>query len=227
MSALAKVGVVLQARMGSSRLPGKVLKPFGDSVLLGWILDRLAALPWPVIVATSLQQQDAAVAEFCNQRTQPCWRGSETDVLDRYYTCARHYGFTHVVRLTGDNPFPDVQELVRLVDFHLQGGYDYSHNIGELPVGVGAEIFSMATLEASWREGREPQHREHVNEYILERPERFNIGKLLPPDSKQAASLSLTIDTPEDYERISALPLLAGDAALTTERLIARCSSSV
>ena len=227
MTATNKVGIILQARMGSSRLPGKVLMPFGKTVLLGWILDRLAVLPWPVVVATSQQAQDTAIAEYCESRLQDYWRGSEADVLDRYYTCALHHGFEHVVRLTGDNPFPDIEELARLGAFHLRGGYDYSHNIGQLPIGVGAELFSMQALATSWREGREPQHREHVNEYILERPSRFNIGKLDSPHSKQAATLSLTIDTPEDYERIRTLPGHAENTSLTTERLIARCSSSV
>lgn len=222
-----KIDVILQARMGSSRLPGKVLKPFGQTVLLGWILDRLASLPWPVVVATSSEEQDTAIAEYCTQRQQACWRGSEADVLDRYYTCANHYGFAHVVRLTGDNPFPDIQELQRLCEFHLHGDYDYSHNIGQLPIGVGAEIFRVEALERSWREGSEPQHREHVNEYILERPDHFRIGMSQAPLAKHAPSLSLTIDTDQDYQRVTRLPGDAMDTSITTETLIDRCSSSV
>lgn len=222
-----KVGVILQARMGSSRLPGKVLKPFGQTVLLRWILDRMASSPWPVVVATSSEEQDTAIAEYCMQWHQPCWRGSEMDVLDRYYTCAIHYGFEHVIRLTGDNPFPDVQELERLCEFHLQGDHDYSHNIGQLPIGVGAEIFRVQALERSWREGSEPQHREHVNEYILERPSQFSIGIVKAPAAKHAPALSLTIDTEQDYQRISRLPGDAIDTSITTEALIERCSSSV
>ncbi len=220
------VGIILQARMGSNRLPGKVLRPFGDTVLLGWILDRVAALPLPAVVATSLKSGDMAIAQYCGQRSQACWRGSEVDVLDRYYSCALQHGFQHVIRLTADNPFPDIEELGRLVEFHRSGAYDYSHNIGQLPIGVGAEIFRTSALAASWREGHEVQHREHVNEYILERPARFRIGRLDAPVAKHAPALSLTIDTSEDYQRIFPLAKQEGSLSITTQVLIARCLSS-
>jgi spore coat polysaccharide biosynthesis protein SpsF len=219
-----KVGIILQARMGSTRLPGKVLLPFVDTNLLGWILHKLSDLPWPVVVATSNLDQDTEIADYCAKEGVSCFRGSEKDVLDRYYQCAIKYDFNHVIRLTADNPFPDTDELSELVKLHIGGAYDYSHNIGMLPVGVGAEILSLQALSISWREGLETQHREHVNEFILEQPERFSIGYLDPPLNKKCPKLSLTIDTESDYQRIHALVTGLASFTITTEKLIKQCS---
>lgn len=219
------VGIVLQARMGSTRLPGKVLMPLGSTTLLGWIVQRLCNLPWRLVIATSNQIQDDAVAHQCEQMSVNCFRGSEQDVLDRYYQCALAYGFAHVIRLTGDNPFPDTDELQRLVALHLSSDADYTHSFGELPVGMGAEIFKFETLENSWREGHAAHHREHVNEFVIEQPSRFRIVKLAAPASKQAPDLRMTIDSREDYRRITGYLSSGVDVNIGTEALIQRCLS--
>src|SRR5688572_15146748 len=107
--------------MGSTRLPGKILEPIAGRPLLDHILGRLATLrnPAKVIVATSDGVRDDVVATFCSERGVDCFRGSEQDVLGRYYECARLYRFDHIVRLTGDNPFVDIEELDRLLDLHV------------------------------------------------------------------------------------------------------------
>lgn len=222
----AQTGIILQARMGSTRLPGKVLMPLGGTTILGWIVQRLAVLPWPVIVATSDMPRDDVIADTCARMATECFRGSEQDVLDRYYHCARAYGFAHVIRLTGDNPFPDAEALRQLVALHHAENADYTHSFGKLPVGVGGEIISFQALELSWQEGRAAHHREHVNEYILENPRRFRIEQLDVASSKQAPQLSLTIDTPADYQRIASC-LGPADVNISTEELIRKCSYSV
>ena len=135
--------------MGSTRLPGKILKPIAGRPLLDHILGRLSALCHParVVIATSDAKPDDTVAAFCAERGVDCFRGSEQDVLARYRECARERGFDQVVRLTGDNPFIDIGELDRLVELHLSGGHCYSDSFEQLPVGVGAEIFTLAALE--------------------------------------------------------------------------------
>ncbi len=127
--------------MGSSRLPGKVLKPIGSKVLLEHIIYRLGFLRHKaqLVVATSDTSRDDVVASFCQRLGVSCFRGSELNVLERYYDCARQFGFTQIVRLTADNPFIDVCELDRLIDLHVTNNADYSHSFGVLPVGVGAE----------------------------------------------------------------------------------------
>ena len=218
------LGIIIQARMGSTRLPGKVLKPIAGKALLDHVLGRLEGLGRDarVVVATSLGEPDDLIAAHCRGRVS-CFRGSELDVLERYFRCAEEYGFGQVVRLTADNPFTDIAELGRLIDLHLAAGYDYSHAFGMMPLGVGAEIFTMDALALSHREGHAPNHREHVNEFIQENPLRFRIGVLDVPSAKRAPQLRLTVDTPEDFARACRLAELATPGWQTTEGAIAAC----
>jgi spore coat polysaccharide biosynthesis protein SpsF len=212
--------------MGSTRLPGKILLPIAGVPLLGHILGRLASLRHParVVVATGSTTKDAVVAEFCAEQGADCFRGSEEDVLSRYYECARQYKFEHVVRLTADNPFVDVNELDRLIEFHLSGEYDYSYSFEVLPVGVGAEIFTFGALERSFREGHLPHHREHVDEYILENRASFATGRLDVPVCKRHPEVRLTVDTPEDLRRARYVAEHAAGSWITTEEAIQLCS---
>jgi spore coat polysaccharide biosynthesis protein SpsF len=223
------LGIVIQARMGSTRLPGKVLRPIGGRPLLDHILDRLAKVRHParVVVATGDTLRDDVVAEFCAARGVDCFRGSEQDVLARYYECARARALEQVIRLTGDNPFTDVDELDRLVEFHLAGAYDYSSSLEGLPVGVGAEIFSFPALERSFLEGLAPHHREHVDEYILENRALFRTGRLAVPKAKRRPDVRLTVDTPEDLRRADFIAQNALGARPTTEEAIGLCSRFV
>lgn len=223
------VGIIIQARMGSARLPGKVLKPIAGKALLDHVLCRLSLLAYPVkvVVATSVLPQDDAIAQHCLSKGVTVFRGSETDVLDRYYLCARENGFEHVVRLTADNPFTDVEELQRLIEQHVAQHNDYTHSFGSMPLGVGAEIFTFAALERSVREGHAPNHREHVNEYIQENPGSFRIGVLEVAAAKQRPDLRLTVDTEDDYQRACAIAGHAPDRWVGTEEAIQLCSRSV
>jgi spore coat polysaccharide biosynthesis protein SpsF len=198
-------GIIIQARMGSSRLPGKILKPLGDKTLLEHILFRLSFLKHNarIIIATSLLEKDNIVECFCRNNDVNCFRGSEDNVLERYYLCAKYYIFKHIVRLTADNPFYDIEELDNLIDLHLSSGADYSHSFSSLPVGVGAEIFTFDALQKSYNLGRKPNHFEHVNEYITDNPDSFKIEILSVPAAKNRHDIRLTIDTQEDYDTIS------------------------
>jgi len=220
------LGIVLQARMGSSRLPGKVLKPFFHTTLLGWILDRLAQMPWPVIVATSDNILDDPIELLCKSRNALYFRGEEFDVLARYYHCAKQFGFKHIIRLTGDNPFPDTLLLKELVGLHISAQADYSHAFGKLPLGVGSEVFSMEALERSWRESFKLNHREHVNEFILENQRTFKVKTLKIPTIFHCKDLSLTIDTMGDYRRVLDYFSSPPEINIGTKELIERCSSS-
>lgn len=223
-----RIGVIIQARMGSTRLPGKVLKPIAGKALLDHVLGRLALLAYPVavVVATSSLPQDDAIAQHCLAIGVAVFRGSEADVLDRYYQCARENRFEHVVRLTADNPFTDMEELQRLIEQHLARHNDYTHSFGSMPLGVGAEIFSFAALERSAREGHAANHREHVNEYIQEHPETFRIGVLEVPAAKRRPDLRLTVDTEDDYRQACAIAGYAPDRWVGTEEAIQLCSRS-
>ena len=212
--------------MGSTRLPGKILKPIVGRPLLDHILGRLAGLCHParVVVATGNTSRDDVVDTFCTERNVDCFRGSEKDVLARYYECARQWGFGQVVRLTGDNPFTDIDELDRLIEFHLAGGYDFSCSFEDLPVGVGAEIFTFGALDRSFLEGHAAHHREHVDEYILENRDLFCIGRLAIPERKRHPEVRLTVDTPEDLRRARFIAEHAAGPWPTTEEAIELCS---
>ena len=214
--------------MGSTRLPGKVLRLIGHLPLLGHVLGRLALLKHEInaVVATSILSQDDAIADYCEHLKVNCFRGSELDVLDRYYQSAKQYGFKHVVRLTADNPFTDIEELDRLIELHLQETNAFTYSFTELPIGIGAEIFSFNALEKSWQEGRVAHHREHVDEYMLENPTMFKTGVLHVPMTKKMPDLRLTVDTEDDWRQADALMQQADGKWLTTERLIKLCSQS-
>lgn len=220
-----KIGIILQARMGSSRLPGKILKKIGKMSLLEHIFFRLKFLKHNVtiVLATSNLPQDDIVEIFCQENNINCFRGSENNVLERYYLCAKDYRFDHIVRMTGDNPFPDIEEIDKLIDLHLEVGSDYANSFKVLPVGVGAEIFTFDALEKSYFEGKEPHHIEHVNEYMLEHPEIFKTLILEVVQNKKRPDIRLTVDTEEDYRKACYIVEHSKSKFITTEEAIGLC----
>lgn len=201
------IGLVIQARMGSSRLPGKVLMNLCGKPVLLHIIERLKDVKkeYKKIIITSTAQKDNEIENFCIENNILCFRGSEDDVLDRYYQAAKLFELQHIVRLTGDNPLIDANNLQVLIEEHLKNNADYSSNISEvnsgLPEGVGSEIFTFSALEKSWIEGKKENHREHVNEYILENQDKFKVLFVKIRDSRLSAckDLRLTIDTKDDF----------------------------
>jgi len=212
--------------MGSTRLPGKVLRAIGGEPLLGRILDRLEKLRHPatVVVATSDLARDDAIFRYCEQRGAEVFRGSEGNVLDRYFQCAGQYGFDHVVRLTADNPYTDIEELDRLIDLHLTAEADFTHSFATLPIGVGAEIFTFAALAQSAAHAHAPHHFEHVDEYLIEHPELFKTLTLQVAAAKNHPDVRLTVDDETDLRRACFIAEQAGSEFVTTEQAIALCS---
>lgn len=200
---MAKTGIIIQARMGSTRLPGKILKEINDRVLLKHIVDRLGVINdmTTVVIATSDLPGDDVVEQWCNENNVLCFRGDEQNVLSRYFKCANKYGFSHIVRMTADNPFPDVEEVANLIDFHIKNHNDFSESFSVLPIGVGCEIFTFSTLEEDMRLATLPHHFEHVDEYILENLNDYKHGVLVVPETKNHPKVRLTVDTEEDYQR--------------------------
>lgn len=206
-----KLGLVIQARMGSERFPGKVLISLAGEPVLLHIIKRLKDLnkEYERVIITSTLERDDKIEKFCKENDILCFRGKENDVLDRYYQAAKLFKLDHIVRLTGDNPLIDADNLKFLITEHLAKGADYSTNKHEdvdsgLPDGIGTEIFKFSALEKSWQEAEKENQREHVNEYILENPEKFKIlvVKALNTNLSKFKDLRLTIDTKEDFEFI-------------------------
>jgi len=199
-----KVAAIIQARMASSRLPGKVLTLLGHQPALEWMIKRAgrAKLIDQVIVATTKDASDDAVEAFCVEKEVICVRGDMFDVLDRVYQAARQNDADVIVRLTGDCPFIDPGMLDDLIGVFLevQPALDFAANRlpmeRTIPIGLDAEVCSFEALEKTWQDTTEKHHREHVMPYFYENPDIFNILHLKhDPDYGQ---MRWTLDTEED-----------------------------
>lgn len=220
-----KIGIIIQARMGSTRLPAKVLKKIGNKNLLEHILFRLSYLKYKckIVIATTILNQDDKIEDFCKKNSVKCFRGSEINVLQRYYMCTKENKFDHIVRLTGDNPFTDIEELDNLINLHLKTKSDYSRSFFNLPKGVGAEIFSFEALEQSYKYGDKENHKEHVNEYIEENEDRFKIAELKVEKGKNRPDISLTVDTEDDYKKACFIVENTKNEYISTKEAINLC----
>ena len=199
---------IIQARMGSSRLPGKVLLPLGGIPVLRRVYDRVLRVPGlsAVAVATSTAPADDELARFCRDGGIPVYRGSEDDVLDRYYRVARELEAEAVMRITADCPLIDPRESARVLEaFHGTGDCEYACNVEPpfLPDGMDTEVVRFATLERLRREVTDRRYREHVTLYIRRHMDRFHTVALSGfPD---LSGYRLTLDLPADFERLQAL----------------------
>jgi spore coat polysaccharide biosynthesis protein SpsF len=202
---------VIQARMGSTRVPGKILDDIAGRPLVFWTIDAVRAVPGvdEVVVATTDQPADDPFAERLGSTGVRVHRGSTHDVLRRVVDAVRPLEPDVVLRQTGDNPFPDPDVMEAQIDRLVEGGFDYV-GINGLPLGIGGEAVRMASLETADREAADPAEREHVLPYLYARPERFRIGALADPPSSHHPRY--TVDTDEDmaFARAIAARLPAG-----------------
>jgi spore coat polysaccharide biosynthesis protein SpsF len=198
---------IVQARMTSTRLPGKVLLPLGGEPMLGRQLERLrrARTLDGIVVATTTNAADDAIAALCGAADVPCFRGSEHDVLSRYAGAARMAGAGTVVRVTSDCPLIDPAVIDEVVAAYRAGDCDYASNTHPQtwPHGMAVEVFSRAALDQAQAEARASDEREHVTPFLYWRPERFRLRNV-----RRSPDLSFhrwTVDTPEDYELVGKL----------------------
>src|SRR3989344_3148687 len=193
---------IIQARMSSTRLPGKVLKEINRKPLLQYEIERLrlAKKLDQIVVATSASKESDEIEKFCERIGVPCFRGSEEDVLNRYYECAKKYpGYDAIVRVTGDCPLIDPRVVDEVVNLFEEGGYDYASNVLEetFPDGMDVEVFKRTALATSQEEAKMQSGREHVTLYIRNK-EKFKKGNLRAP--QDYSSFRMTVDNPEDFE---------------------------
>lgn len=196
------VVAIIQARMGSTRLPGKVLLDLAGQPMLARVVHRArrATTLDRVVVATTTEPADDAIAELCVSRHWPHFRGSQTDVLDRYYHAARDHQADVVVRLTADCPLiePEIIELA-LREFSAGAPLDYVSNIlppRTFPRGLDVEVVDFGALARAWYEDKNPAWREHVTPYIYRHPEAFRLRPVL--SGVDNSWLRWTVDTAED-----------------------------
>ena len=201
---------IIQARMNSTRLPGKVLKEICGQPMLYYMLKRVSEARQldQVFLATSIEPGDNAIADFCRSLGVHCFRGQLDDVLDRYYQAAKLVKSDHIIRLTADCPIIDPRVIDSMIDIYKNGRFDYVANTCPpegitYPEGMDVEIFSFQALEKAWKETDKPSDREHVTFYFWQNPDFFSIFR--HDLSENLANYRLTVDYPEDFEVISAI----------------------
>ena len=198
---------IIQARMGSSRLPGKVLMDLCGTSVLARVVGRLGRSQeiTQIVVATTSAPADDAIVHGCERLQVSCFRGAEDDVLGRYYECARTYPANAIVRITSDCPLIDpnlVDETIRVFR-HEQA--DYASNVipRTYPRGLDTEVFTFDALDRAWREAREPHQREHVTPYLYEHPQIFRLASR--SGAADYSRYRWTVDTREDLELLRAI----------------------
>lgn len=211
MTTPGRVVVVIQARMGSTRLPGKVLQPLVGRPMVGHVVSRAARIPGIdglVVAIPDLAEDDPLATYLAELDGIDVVRGSGDDVLDRYLQATRAHRAETVVRITADCPLlcPEVSGRV-LNEFALNSGLDYASNTLErsYPRGLDTEVVSRRALEAAAREATSRSDREHVLPFIWRQPQRFALHSVR--DQHDNSDLRWTVDTPEDFEMISSLLL--------------------
>jgi spore coat polysaccharide biosynthesis protein SpsF len=196
---------IIQARTGSTRLPGKVLRPLLGEPLLTRVVRRVrrAATIDETVVATTTLAGDDTIAELGIVEGWPVTRGSEMDLLARYLDAARAYGAERVVRITSDCPLIDPALIDDVVAALAAGGADYASNTLEprtFPRGLDVEVMTMDALESAGREDRDPASREHATPYLYRHPERYRLTAVRNPVDESGHRW--TVDTPEDFELV-------------------------
>lgn len=205
-----RVVAIIQARMGSTRLPEKVLLKIAGYPMLEHVVNRtkMAASLDSVVVATSTEPQDDAIANYCDETSVTCFRGSESDVLDRYYEGARAVGADTIVRITADCPLIAPEVIDRVVRRYRESSADYATNIlyYTYPDGLDVEVFSYGALERAWESAKTNYEREHVTPYIQECDEFncLNVENLVDLSEysfyDEDQVLRWTVDYPSDIE---------------------------
>jgi spore coat polysaccharide biosynthesis protein SpsF len=204
---------IVQARMGSSRFPGKVMKSLAGHPMLWHIVKRLQSVPGlNVVVAVPDLDRDEPIREFCRESQIPFFAGSETDVLDRFYQAACTYNADPIIRVTADCPLVDPGLVSRILELYKAGSYEYvavaagaTGFLSKLrfPDGLDAECLSMRALTDAWNRATIPSDREHVTPYVWRNKELFKSALLESSDDYE--HLRLTVDYPDDFVVIETL----------------------
>lgn len=199
------IAAIVQARVGSTRLPGKVLKPILGKPMLLWQLERLKRSKTvdTLIVATTLKPEDDPVAELAERAGVKVFRGSEHDVLDRYYKAAKAVKARVIVRVTGDCPLHDPAVVDIVVEHYLGSSADYSGGPANYPEGLDTEVFSFDTLERAWKEATLPSEREHVTLHFKNHPGRFHVAPEWREGKEEHSYMHWSVDTQADFEFVT------------------------
>jgi spore coat polysaccharide biosynthesis protein SpsF len=199
--------IIVQARLSSTRLPGKVLLDICGQPMLARMLERLERIQTPakIIVATTTESADDAIVALCSQLEIDVFRGHPSDLLDRHYQAAKYYGATAVAKIPSDCPLIDPTIADSVFDYFVSDDFDYVSNLhpASYPDGNDIEVMSMEVLTTAWREAGKPLEREHTTPFIWENPKRFRLGNVYWEGAILYGNCSMThrftVDYLEDY----------------------------
>lgn len=201
---MGKTGCIIQARMTSTRLPGKVLRTIDHSngkCVLDQVIERVKMSEYidEIIIATTTNDDDDPIVEKAAEHGVGFFRGSESDVLSRYYNAAKKYGLDDVIRITSDCPFTDPAVLDDLISVYRSGDHQYASNCirRTYPHGLDCEILKFDVLEWMFLNTEDKFYREHVTSYVTHHLDEFDIGSL--EDDEDNSDIRITVDTVNDY----------------------------
>jgi len=216
------LGCIVQARMSSSRLPGKVMLPLKkNKPVIYYVLKQLQYSKFikKIVVATSLNSEDDVIENYLEEIGIECFRGSLNDLIDRHYKCAKKFNFSTIIRIPCDKPFIDPQIVDDVIELFNSVQNDYSSNF-QFPlrfnIGTEVEIFSFRALEKAWKNSVKPSEREHIFPYFHNHKNEFKM--LYSPNLEKFSTYRFTIDKAEDYrllkllaDKINKFPILISD----------------
>lgn len=200
-----KTGVIIQARMSSTRFPGKILKELvGNITILDLLIDRISSCEFidSITLATSTNPNDQILKSFSKTKGINFFAGSENDVLERYYLCAKRDKLNNIIRVTADDPFKDPAVIKEAYDIFINNSLDYVSNTlkPSFPEGIDIEVFNFISLEEAYLNANLPSEREHVTPYIWKNPNLFKLKNFSAEDDY--SSYRLTVDYEEDYNLV-------------------------
>ncbi len=199
--------VIIQARMGSTRLPGKALRDIAGKTMLARVVEhvQLASLVDQIIVATTTEPADQAIVAECERLGIACFRGSEDDVLDRYYQAAKNFDVDTIVRITSDCPLIEPSVIDQVIKTFHQTKADYVSNTVSrtFPRGLDTEVFKFSVLEQVWQTAVEPYQRTHVTPYIYQNPDLFQLAEVV--SNINYGQHRWTVDTLADWQLVEAI----------------------
>jgi len=196
------VGIIIQARLGSERLPKKVLDKIGSKEMLLFLFERLAGIDnlHKIILATSDTKEDDLLEDFAKKIGLTCYRGSLDDVLKRFYDCADHFKLDVIIRVTADDPFKDPVIIEKGLNIYKNGNFDYVSNTikPSYPEGIDIEIFSFDALKKANELANLESDRMHVTPYIWQNPHKFRLHNFY--DKEDNSDVRITCDYKEDLD---------------------------
>ena len=205
MRKFMKINAIIQARYGSTRLPGKIFMDITGKPLLWHVVNRLkyVNLIDDIIVATTTDEKDDLTEEWCKKNDVKCYRGSEDDVLNRFYCAATEFPCDIIVRVTADDPLKEPKIINNIIKKLIDEKLDLSTNVfpPSYPEGLDCEVFTFDVLQTMEKATNNSYDREHVTPYIYNNPDKFKIGNV--SSAKQLSSYRWTIDNKEDYEMVN------------------------